>query len=116
MFFHLGNAAKALQEAYTQDLGLAKAVGNCRPGLQKQFDAALAVLEQRTTVLEGLAATGPMDWRVDGDDASGYHLISTKAYQAVKAKQAKEQAKLDRRERSPLIRGADVPEEVANES
>lgn len=79
-YFHLANAAKALQDAYRLDREQARVSDNAPPSIKASalaaFRKALDTLESRTVLLEHLAKIGPAEWALHGDDRTGYHLIS----------------------------------------
>ena len=78
LYFHLGNAARALQDAYRLDADYAKVpITETDKKLETRaiVENATKVLEARLAHLEKLATVSPDGWAGYGDDTKGFRIM-----------------------------------------
>lgn len=89
ILFYFGDAAGALQQAYSLDrvwAGISDKQENAKKIAQELAERAIHRLEAAVARLERLARAGPNDWVSKGTESQGYYLVTS--YEHMKSMEA----------------------------
>jgi hypothetical protein len=106
-FFHAGDAAKTLYDAYALD--------RTQPRDLRAVERAVKVMENRTQILERLADVGSDEWQIRGDDAMGYWLVTRLEMHQYQLARQQELEAADQAKHEKMIAGAPTPEPSDND-